>query len=144
MGLPTWIVGGVLATFVLVVLLIDKDRNSPSPTLDRLIALMATSFVVMWLGAYVWLRVWLGRLTACPRCNRWFSKLRMGSDAQVVASREEMHTDTGQAATRDRNYQVTGYIDEQRTVPITVKSVVGHREYRCGSCTHHWEVRDVG
>ena len=144
LGLPTWVVGGVLATFVLVVLLIDKDRNSPSPTPDLLLALMAGLFVVMWLGTYVWLRVWLGWQTACPRCNRWFSKLLIGSDAQVVASREEMHTYTGQAAIRDRNYQVTGYIDEQRTVPITVKTVVGQRKYRCGSCTHHWEVCDVG
>ena len=86
----------------------------------------------------------LGRQTACPRCNRWFSKLLIKSDAQVIGSREEMHTYTGQAAIRDRNHQVTGYIDEQRTMPVTVKTVVGLRKYRCQSCGHRWEVSDVG
>ena len=86
----------------------------------------------------------LGRQTACPRCNRWFSKLLIKCDAHVVGSREEMHTYTGQAAIRDRNCQVTGYVDEQRTMPVTVKTVVGYRKYRCKACSHRWEVSDVG
>ncbi len=144
LGLPTWVIGGVLATFVLILMLIEKERGSPRPSPEALISLMAGSFVAMWLGAYVWSRIWLGRQTACPRCNRWFSKLLIRSDSQVIGSQEEIHTYTGHTAIRDRNFRVTGYIDEQRAVPITVKTVVGHRKYRCKSCGHRWEVSEVG
>ncbi len=144
LGLPTWVIGGVLATFVLILMLIEKERGSPRPSPEALIPLMAGSFVVMWLGAYAWLRVWLGRQTACPRCNRWFSKLVIKSDSRVIDSREETRTYTGHAAIRDRNFRVTGYVDEQRTMPVTVKTIVAFRTYRCRTCGHRWETSDVG
>ncbi len=53
-------------------------------------------------------------------------------------------THTGHAAIRDPNFQVTGYVDEQRTLPVTVKTVVGSRKYRCKACGHSWESIDVG
>jgi len=144
LGLPTWIIGAVLATFIFLLLVIEKERDSPKPAPEGFFPLVAGLAFVMCIAPYVWLRIWLGRQTACPRCNLWFSKLLIESDSRVVGSREETHTYTGQAAIRDRNHQVTGYIDEQRTMPITVKTVVGHRKYRCKSCEHRWEVSDVG
>jgi len=144
LGLPTWVIGAVLATFIFLLLLIEKERDSPRPAPEGFFFLMAGLVFVVSVAAYVWLRVWLGRQTACPRCHRWFSKLLIMSDAQVIGSREEIHTYTGQTAIRDQNYQVTGYIDEQRTMPVTVKTVVGQRKYRCQSCGHRWEVSDVG
>jgi len=144
LGLPTWIVGSVLGTFVFMVLMIEKERDSPRPTPEGFTFFLVGLVFVVCISAYIWLRVWLGRQTACPRCNQWFSKLLIKSGTHVVGSRQEIHTYTGQTAIRDRNYQVTGYIDEQRTMPVTVKTVVGHRNYRCGSCGHRWEVSDVG
>jgi hypothetical protein len=144
LGLPTWIIGSVLATFIFLVFIIDKERDSPRPAPEGFFPLLAGLSFGIWIAAYVWLRVWLGRQTACSRCNQWFSKLLIKSEAQVVGSREEMHTYTGQNAIRDRNGQVTGYIDEQRTMPVTVKTVVGLRKYRCKACNHRWEISDVG
>ena len=144
LGLPTWIIGSVLGTFVFMVVMIEEERNSPRPTPEGFTFFLVGLVFVVSISTYVGMRVWVGRQTACPRCKRRFSKLLIKSDAQVVASREEMHTYTGQNAIRDRNGQVTGYIDEQRTMPVTVKTVVGLRKYRCKACNHRWEISDVG
>ena len=127
-----------------LVLFIEKQQQTRQPLPDAFNYGVTGLMYAVWIGAFVHLRAKTGRQTACPRCNQWFSKLLIQSDARVVASREEMRTYTGQAAIRDRNYQVTGYIDEQRTMPVTVKTVVGYRKYRCSSCSHRWEVGDVG
>ena len=144
LGLPVWVIGGTLATFIFVLLLIEKERDSPRPAPEAFIPIMAGLSFLIWMIAYTCLRITLGKKTACPRCNRWFSKLLVRSDARVIDSREETRTYTGQAAIRDRNFRVTGYVDEQRTMPVTVKTIVGYRKYRCKACNHRWEISDVG
>ena len=144
LGLPTWIVAAGLFTFVFLILWIEKGVQGGRPLPDAVNYGVAGVVFLTWVGAYVGLRVNFGRQTACPRCRRPFSKLLLDSAARVVASREEVHTYTGQAAIRDRNHRVTGYVDEERSLPVTVKTVVGRRRYRCRSCGHRWEVSDVG
>ena len=144
LGLPIWVVSGGLLVFVFLILFIEKQQQDRHPLPDAFNYGVSGFVYVWWIGIFVYLRAKMGRQTACPRCNRWFAALLVWSDAHVIGSHQEVHTYTGQTAIRDRNFQVTGYIDEQRTFPITIKTVAGHRKYRCKTCQHRWEVRDVG
>ena len=144
LGLPTWIVFVALLTLVLHVMLIEKDKGGPNKPMPELIAFMDCMAVVIGLGIYVGGWTILGNQTACPRCKTWYSKLLIKSDAVVIDSTDEVRTYIGQAAIRDSNFRVTGYLDEQRSKIVTVKTILADRKYRCKSCGHRWESSEVG
>jgi GYF domain 2 len=132
LGLPTWIVFVALGTYVLNVMLEIKDmgksgREGHMPEL--LIAIMDGTVVVFGLIMYFGMWANLGKQTACPRCKTWYSKLLIKSDAVVIDSTDEERTYIGQAAIRDSNFRVTGYLDEQRSKIVTVKTILADRKY---------------
>jgi hypothetical protein len=129
-----------------LVALSNKARQSPSDAVfaDYLTWFVGVAIAVFGVISWFWIRTCEGKRSACPRCKAWFNALLVGSDARVLASREDQMTYTGQAAVRDRNFQVVGYVDERRTMPVTVKAVLSTRRYRCKSCGHRWETSDVG
>ena len=144
LGFLAWIVFVALATLVLHVLLVEKERESPNKAVPELIPIMDGAMIVFGLCMYFGMKRSLGKQTSCPHCRAWFSRLLIKSDARVVCSQDGIRTYTAQVAIRDKNHRVTGYLDEERTVPVTIKTIQADRKYRCKSCQRRWESTEMG
>lgn len=146
LGFIAWILFVALLLWCLnVAILLKEARPGHDPvSANRLLLVIDVLFSLISIPIWFWARSLEGKRSACPRCNAWFSALLVESDAHVLGSRADTMTYTGQVAIRDRNFQVTGYVDEQRTMPITVKTVLGVRKYRCKACGHRWQSSEVG
>jgi DNA-directed RNA polymerase subunit RPC12/RpoP len=144
LGFPAWIVFLAFAILIFNVMMIKKDkedRNEPAPGLIEIVdGTMAFAGLCLYFG----MKRSLGKQTSCPHCKAWFSRLLIKSDARIISSQDGVRTYTAQVAIRDKNHQVTGYLDEERTVPVTIKTIQADRKYRCKSCQRRWESTEIG
>ena len=141
MGLPVLLLGGF--AFMSLLVLAKEKASDDAGFKWFLMAFLDVIYCCIVIPGWLMERAARGSKSACPRCKAWFSKLLITRELAVLDSEEQTRHYTALNPIRDDTLRIVGYVDEQRSRPVTVKTVMVDMRYRCKTCGHRWENNEV-